>query len=720
MVLLREHTATEYWADHSVLVLRDQGGGDYEVEELLGESATGAQPGGTIATAGAGWLWANASGQDADHEVRLEAHDSEPPDDAADWDDVMETPYLSPGGSVAPAALLGGDYEEHTLTLGPPGRYRVRVSCRRQAGRPPTDETPPGDTWRLQFWPAAGDREPPCWLARSVPAVTEWEPEWASDFALDRAVRSVLDAARIVAGDQPGAMSAAQIAAARAADINGDDVRPEAGLWPPLPPPPLTSGHPDTDAFEAGLHAELVAEQAERERDVAALAARFTLPPPVTVADVLALFVRIGLLTAEGEGEVRYSLPAELPSLRDVLDLPVEKAEESDRQESFYELAAPAADLVFVALWTETGRVGTIADLAGRLLEPPEDVRAVLRYAEREELLRVEGDLADAGSQLTLTPLPRREDEYAGEPIAIPVPGSLELAEGGPPRAGIVTESGDLVVWRSSGPEVLASLSGEVLRAIDTPYGIAVFELAQVVLVRPDREPEVLAADPDPRVALSADGRYLALSTSSWGRRPKSTVLVFDLADGSSQSLQLRGTASIAGLYDGAVYVAGDDGSGVRWTPGRDPEPLPWPPRTVDPLTGAVLIEGQAEGLDGWLVVGQDGERHHVRVTSNADLALGGTHLIDFRYQPPAVTLFDVARGGADPRIWWLPEASDTSVPGSPAWEDAGHLLFRRPYRDDPPAVRLDVRTGAVEGVTVPGLDDNDLYSRFTFVESPR
>jgi hypothetical protein len=34
--------------------------------------------------------------------------------------------------------------------------------------------------------------------------------------------------------------------------------------------------------------------------------------------------------------------------------------------------------------------------------------------------------------------------------------------------------------------------------------------------------------------------------------------------------------------------------------------------------------------------------------------------------------------------------------------------------------VRLDVRTGAVEGVTVPGLDDNDLYSRFTFVESPR
>ncbi len=39
--------------------------------------------------------------------------------------------------------------------------------------------------------------------------------------------------------------------------------------------------------------------------------------------------------------------------------------------------------------------------------------------------------------------------------------------------------------------------------------------------------------------------------------------------------------------------------------------------------------------------------------------------------------------------------------------EDTGHLLLRRPYSGGAPAVRLDVRTGAVEGVPLPGLDDD-------------
>lgn len=55
-------------------------------------------------------------------------------------------------------------------------------------------------------------------------------------------------------------------------------------------------------------------------------------------------------------------------------------------------------------------------------------------------------------------------------------------------------------------------------------------------------------------------------------------------------------------------------------------------------------------------------ERHNVLATGAAELALGGTQMMYFRYDPPAITLFDVATGGANPRVVWLPEGSDTSM----------------------------------------------------------
>jgi hypothetical protein len=120
-----------------------------------------------------------------------------------------------------------------------------------------------------------------------------------------------------------------------------------------------------------------------------------------------------------------------------------------------------------------------------------------------------------------------------------------------------------------------------------------------------------------------------------------------------------------------------------------------------------MLVDGEAAGADGWLVIGQGGERRNVLVTATAELAPGGAQLVDFRYDPPAVTLFDVATGGPDPRIWWLPQGCDTSGPPlGPAWEDTGHLLVKRPYSGETPAVRLDVRTGTVEGVPLPGIGD--------------
>lgn len=507
--------------------------------------------------------------------------------------------------------------------------------------------------------------------------------------------------------------------------------------------PPLTTGHPDQDAFEAQLHAELLAERAERERALAEMAARFAVPAPVTVGDVLPLFARLGLLTVRRDGdEVRYLVPAEQPHVRDVLDLPAQRLAAIDEQQMFHRYCAPATDLVAVAMWTPAGRVGTVADLARRVLMQTSDVRAALGYARLQQLLRVDGDGAspadDDAGQLTLTVLPRSAQEPADQP-RLEVPGfadvphviepispvdsdavGKEYAQGPPPRAGIVTTSGTLVIWRDGDAEVLAGVSGDVQRAVATPHGVVVLGLSRCVLVGPDGRAEVLATNINCRGAVSADGRYLALAQARYGRRPTFSLRVIDLADRSPQILQWPENPMVAGVYGDTVYFSSDKAGGLRWTPGSDPEPLPWAPRAVDSRTGVMLVDGEAAGADGWLVIGQHGERANVLVTLTADLVPGGTHLIDFRYSPPAVTLFDVAfdgaADGADPRVWWLPEGCHMSMPCGPAWEDAGHLLLRRPYSGGAPAVRLDVRTGDIEGVPLPGIEG---YEVAAFVESP-
>ena len=766
MALLRARETDEYWAEYAVLVVRDRDGEvDCESVGLLGEFATEAQPGGTIALAGVGWLWARASSGDGDNEVRLEAHDGEPPGagglaDVGDWDDVMETPYLSSSGTVGLSMLTGGDHDEHTLVLGPPGHYRVRVCCRRphstgDAG----DQEPGGDTWRLQFWPAPGDPEPPRWLVRA-PDIPDDSPEW-NDWTLDPEVSCVLRGARIAIGDHPEGASAAQIAAERDTESRSSDTSPGALLWPPQRPP-LTTGHPDIDEIDARTHARLAADMAGRQRAVNEMAAGFGLPALVTVGDVIPLLVRMGLLSVSGDGGQRlYRLPAGPPEQAAATgrapsgEAPGDRAPgDRDEQEIVYASADQAADLVAVTLWTPAGRVGTVAELADRVLMSPEQVRAALRYAEQEQLLRVVGDPYDSASQLTLTALPRRE-EPAGEPrplrlidpggdavipdypqvrplfgeelprtsarlivarLAVPA-GHPPLPEGMPPRAGIITRSGNLVVWQDGSARVRDGVPGDAFAAVDTPHGVVVLSLGDSVLVRHDGQVEVLAKKADYRAAVSADGRYLAVTNTRHGRRPSFALHVIDLADCSRQTLRWPDYLSVDGMYGGAVYFGTADAGSLRWTPGSDPEPLPWRPRTVDRISGVMLVDGSDEDVDGWLVIGQDGARHNVLATGAAELALGGTQMMYFRYDPPAITLFDVATGGADPRVVWLPEGSDTSM-GGWAWEDPGHLLFSKPHADDAPAVRLDVRTGAVEGVHFPGVDDGDQVS--AFVESGR
>ena len=84
MALSGEFADEEYQPEYGTLLVRDSCT-EYVPpepgEELLEESAVGAQPGGTLARAGTGWLEGHAS--DAYHRVRLEAHDARPPDDRA-------------------------------------------------------------------------------------------------------------------------------------------------------------------------------------------------------------------------------------------------------------------------------------------------------------------------------------------------------------------------------------------------------------------------------------------------------------------------------------------------------------------------------------------------------------------------------------------------------------------------------------------------------------
>jgi hypothetical protein len=654
-MLLNSLQEDEYWADHGILVANDGRGGDDQTgegypglapgidPELLEVTALQVQPGGTVAHAGAGWLWGRASSAGLYNVVRLESHEGQPVDDRSDWDEVMETPYLSGAGTVQLALLTGGwDPDAAELSIGRPGRYRVRVSCVRDPNQPWTDEyrsvprrTPPGfpgpgtaapdgedgvfdegDVWRLQFWPAPDDLEPPRWLLRTELLTDE----------------------------------------------------------------PLTDEPPDAD-----------------------------LP-----------FGHSPLL---------------------------------------------ATDLISVALWTPPGTVYSVADLAARVLATLDEVRAGLTTAVHDGHLRIAGDLADDQAPLTLTALADPPPDY-GEPLRLPIAAQdigasvtftasyggddadtgeddesdadwenagqdrvtratvqvvrvltasiggpirarAPLPYGPPPKAGIVTSNQELVVWRAGVPAVLAQVERDAGRALATPHGIVVIGSKHAVLVRPDGEQLELAANTDSRVALSGDGRHIAIATSKLGRRPKFALYLADLTDGSAQVLDLPDFFSVEAVHDGVLRygLASEDGSGCfSWTPGAPPTPAPCLEGQFDRLSGTRLtITEPRELLAGdFLMTRRDGTEVTVKRRYDAqdsELSPGGRWLYDFWYEPLAMTVTDVSGPTPGEAVRWpLPHGCETSlvVGRRPQWEDETHLLLAAPYTDVH-AIRIDAATGAID-----------------------
>jgi Family of unknown function (DUF6042) len=736
----------EYLPEYSTLVLRDALDGAARQApqvtpaggELLGEYATDALSAGTIARAGNGWLHGLAG--DGYHRVRLEVHDHAPADDRSAWDDVVETPYRSATGSMGLTHVTSG-WAKADLDLGAPGVYRARVSRR------PADDG--GDVWRVQFWPQPGVPEPPRWLDRHGPATASGRSGWEDVLGYEAA--ELTWAVRAAAAGEPEGVTVGRI------EVWGaEHQRPAAWLDEPLwpaPPAPLPTGHADLDANARELRRSLLAEAAGRAEALGRVAAQLGAPAPTTRRGLLALLVAAGLLaTDDSRGERRYRPVAEPQRAQDVLQLPPERVALLERQDASQRYSALASDLAAVVMWAvEAPAVVSVQGLAERLLATPEEVRASLRHAADVRLLEVDGDPAERTASLRVRLLPKRglQSSYRPEPQRAPVPGppwnrpaapaaaaaaaarpARPVPPGGrgepgtvvfatpggyrpplgaPPRAGLVSAGGDVVVWRDGEPIVLARLPDrQPHRALETAYGIVVLSFGErrgAVVIRPDGRVDALGAELAPQLARSEDGRHLAVNESGGGRRRWSRLHLVDLADGSRQTMPGRDDEChhVVALHGGVVYFqAGHALTGtVGWSPGADPELLQHHVDQIDPLSGTRLAHDDQPGV---LVVGPDGTARRVMIDPRVGLAPGGERLYAYRHSPPAVTLFEVATGAADPRVFWLPPGSQTSttVPGHPVWEDAHHLLVSlEHHRPDvgAPAVRLDVRTGEFEGV---------------------
>lgn len=298
------------------------------------------QPCGTIIRSGHGWLEGAAG--DGPHVVRMAVHDSVPEDDVTEWEDVVELPYRSLSGRIGLGYVTGG-FAGHVFSLPGAGSYRVRATRRN------LDDDELDDLWLLRFWFA--EPGPPRWFARRAAAVPPPAPGWGGLFGF--AVTDLLWAV--------GCQNGATVAALR--QWGEEHGRGADWLAQPLPAP------------------------LPPEMDPADVARQIGVPAPTTPADLLDLFVVLGVLVDDGG----YREPAVTPNPEDVLDLPGNRRDRLVAQREHNRFRAFAADLVSVAMWG--GSEQTLAALAERTLATEADIAATLEWAMRGDLLHISGSL---------------------------------------------------------------------------------------------------------------------------------------------------------------------------------------------------------------------------------------------------------------------------------------------------------------------------------------
>lgn len=362
------------------------------------------------------------------------------------------------------------------------------------------------------------------------------------------------------------------------------------------------------------------------------------------------------------------------------------------------DVAALASDLVAIAWWApdQPARLSR-TELAELLLVPPEAVENGLRFAEAEALLAVEGDRIDPGQVLGLTVQLRQDDphypvEYV--PLAQPGPpwrepeaaeyGSYRPPEGPPPVAGFVR-----------GAE-----GGRPERATLTRAGTLVLSAGHVELRSPEGSTVLL--EDGHNAAVCDGGQALAVAERHFGRRSWSRLHLIELADGTRHTMPWddQDDLQLTGAHGRTLYaLTGSHGPhSVRWTPGSEPEPLPFAVWAVDAATGTLLAVDE----NGRFVLTPEGTRIPVEADGDLKLGPGGGFLYEFRGEPPGLVITELV-DPAQPRTIWLPDNLETfdGHGGGPVWEDGEHLVLlasasRRPQFDGD-GLRVDVRTGEFE-----------------------
>jgi hypothetical protein len=83
-----------------------------------------------------------------------------PPDETADWDDVVEVSLAAPSGAVRTMALMADPPAElGPLTTAGPGSYRLRVHVRGRDTAPDESVSTPVEEYLLVAWPAPDEPE---------------------------------------------------------------------------------------------------------------------------------------------------------------------------------------------------------------------------------------------------------------------------------------------------------------------------------------------------------------------------------------------------------------------------------------------------------------------------------------------------------------------------------------------------------------------------------
>ncbi|WP_433219556.1 hypothetical protein ACQP00_15560 [Dactylosporangium sp. CS-047395] len=323
------------------------------------------------------------------------------------------------------------------------------------------------------------------------------------------------------------------------------------------------------------------------------------------------------------------------------------------------------SDIVMLLLWANAAL--TLNELADRTLRDPADVRATIERAiTRERVLASFDPLVFLDADGRRRPL---EPRTARPPLTPPPPDDDPEA---PPRAGVV--AGEHVHARIAGTwTVIGHWPGQFPRtALQTRYGTVLIAAGGVALTTPDGHLDLLSAGAGTDCHLNATGTLLALSE-------RGRVHVIDLATGTHDVMPWPESPllQVIGLHNDTVY-ANTDQETLRWRPGTTPTPIGGRLRSLDPISGTALEQGNRlwRPATGWTPM--------AITDRTARLIPGGRSLEHWQGQPPQLYLYEPPES-AQPatRVIPLPGAGrrsqgpDPYHPSGRVWESPDRVLLR-------------------------------------------